>query len=74
MEKVSIKMTDSARGVDDGKIQTENFVKGETYQVGESLANAFINDMKVAKKAGKKDKKAEVKEDKMVKSDENKGN
>ena len=39
--KYQIKMLSSARGVDDGKIHSEHFEKGETAEVGESLAKAF---------------------------------
>jgi glucan-binding YG repeat protein len=42
MEKVKIKMRETKPGVDDGKIQAEDFLEGETYDVGPDLAAAFV--------------------------------
>ena len=49
MEKIEIKMLESMKGRDDDEIQTKLFKKGESYFVGESLAHAFVKQLKIAK-------------------------
>ncbi len=73
MKTVKIEMLKSALGADGGII-VKQYVKGETYDVCESLAKTF-SDMGVAKKKGIKAalaKKPEPKENKAIEPEENK--
>jgi len=72
MNKVTVEMIETSRGVDDGKIHPDTFVQGEQYEMGQDLAEVFIK-LKVAKAVGKSDKKKkEVEENKAVDVKENK--
>lgn len=48
---MKIKMTKTAPGADNGH-DTREYIEGEEYDVGEALAKAFCDEMKVAVRAG----------------------
>lgn len=49
MSKVTIRMTRTTNGADDG-ITVKTYEAGQDYQVGEDLARAFVDEMKVAER------------------------